>query len=388
MNMKQRIRQPTRLVALDTEVFDRANFNYKSTSFKKLIELVKENKICLYITKITHQEIIDHISQAAQQAALAFKNLHKEFRKQAKIIHSSVKFNNLLYSSINSEDLFNELKEQFDIFLEETEIEILTLDNLSVENIFSKYFKNLPPFNAGKKKHEFPDAFAIAAIEAKAKVENKKIYIISGDKDWLEACNHIDNLIYTADIDKFLADIINQEYQEIDVCYKIFDDNLNTIKEQIEDDFVQKEFTLDDDFSYCVDFGSEEIDIDVDKIEIIDRYIVSIDDSEVEYPLLIFELKADISYTAHISYDSTEYAFWDSEDEIYYNLERIKGKVQQKISMSIEVEILLFRDESYNLCLNAVEYVDLDPNGSIGTIMLTPEKFEYIPDDFDSCFPT
>ena len=59
MNMKQRIRQPTRLVALDTEVFDRLNFNYQSTSFKRLIELVEEEQICLYITTITHQEIID-----------------------------------------------------------------------------------------------------------------------------------------------------------------------------------------------------------------------------------------------------------------------------------------------------------------------------------------
>ena len=253
------------------------------------------------------------ISQAAQQAALAFKNLHKDFRKQAKIIHSSVKFKHFLSSCINTEELFNELKEQFDNFLEESEIEILTLENLSVDNIFSKYFKNIPPFNQGKKKHEFPDAFAIAAIEAKAKIENKRIYIISADKDWCDACNHIDNLIYIESIDKFLADTISQEYKEIDICYQILDDHLNTIKEQIEDSFVQKEFTLDDELSYCVDFGSEEIDIDVDTINIIDRYIVSIDDSEVENPLLTFELKVDISYTAHISYNSTEYAFWDSK---------------------------------------------------------------------------
>ena len=56
--------------------------------------------------------------------------------------------------------------------------------------------------------------------------------------------------------------------------------------------------------------------------------------------------------------------------------------------MSVEVEVLLFRDESYNLCLNAIEYVNLDPNGSIGTILITLERFEYIPDDFDSCFHT
>jgi predicted nucleic acid-binding protein len=47
-----RISSPTRLVFFDTEVFIKANFNYQSTSSKKLIELVEEEEVELYLTTI------------------------------------------------------------------------------------------------------------------------------------------------------------------------------------------------------------------------------------------------------------------------------------------------------------------------------------------------
>ncbi|HLO47653.1 MAG TPA: PIN domain-containing protein, partial [Kamptonema sp.] len=78
------IRQPARLVALDTEVFVRNNFNYKSTLFVKLIELSESEKIYLYLTTVVQREVLAHIHQEVQEAKKNFEKLHKEFRKQAK----------------------------------------------------------------------------------------------------------------------------------------------------------------------------------------------------------------------------------------------------------------------------------------------------------------
>jgi hypothetical protein len=385
--LEKTIKQPIRLVALDTEVFVQANFHFQSKTFQKLIKLVRDEIIYIYLTTITHQEICDHIHREAKQSASAFKTIHKDFRKQAKIIFNSCNFKNLLSLKLEEEVLLNELKKQFSDFINESQIEILSVESVAPEYVFSKYFKSIPPFNQGKKKYEFPDAFAIAAIEIKAKLENKKIYVISGDKDWLEACNQSDHLIYRESIDKLLDDIVAQEGDEIHLCHKIFEDNLEVIKEEISSIFIEGEFSLSDDFAYgYLEPGSEYIEVVVDLINIIDKSIVDINNEEVEFPIITFELKTDISYTAHISYDSTEYAFWDSEDHAYYNIKNVTGKSKQKIVISVELEILLFRDESHNLCFNAIENVDLDTNGSIGTIVLVDEGFEENPEELDSCF--
>ncbi|MBX9255533.1 DUF4935 domain-containing protein [Desmonostoc muscorum CCALA 125] len=384
--MTQRIRQPIRLVALDTEVFDRENFNYQSRAFTKLIELVQDEKICLYLTTVTQQEVMAHIEHLTQQASSAFKNLHKDFRKQAKIIYNSLIFQKLLNLSLNNDELSNELKEQFNEFIKKSKMEILGIDAVSAEYIFTKYFKILPPFKNGQKKHEFPDAFAIAAIEEKAKTENRKIYVISGDHDWEKASNQSEYLIYKESIDKLLTEIIEQESSEVDLCYKILDDNWSEIKNEISHSFSSREFSLSDDFAHgYFELGSEYIEVVVEEIIIIDKSIVDIDE-EVESPVVTFELKTEIIYTAYISYDSTEYAYWDSEDHTYYGIEKVEGKLHQKVLTPVELEIILFRDESYNLCFNTIENVDLDPNGLIGTIVLTPGEFEEIEEEFDSCF--
>jgi PIN domain len=248
--LEKTIKQPIRLVALDTEVFDKANFNFQSKIFQKLIELVRAEKISIYLTTITHQEISEHIHRKAKQAASGFKKLHKDFREQAKIIYYSSKFQKLLNLKLEEEELLNELREQFSDFIEKSQIEILSIKTVSPEDIFAKYFKSIAPFHNGQKKHEFPDAFALAAIEEKAKKENRKIYVISGDKDWLEASNQSEHLIYKESIDKLLEDIIAQECDEIHLCYKIFEDNLEVIKEEISSIFIEGEFSLSDDFAY------------------------------------------------------------------------------------------------------------------------------------------
>lgn len=381
------IRQPTRLVALDTEVFDSANFHYQSKFFKKLIELVKDGKVCLYLTTVTQQEVMAHIENLTQQASSSFKSLHKQFRKQAKILHNSPRFKSLLDFSLNEEELCNELKEQFNQFIKESQIEILSVDGVLAEYVFNKYFKILPPFKDGQKKYEFPDAFAIAAIEEKAKIENRRIYVISGDRDWLEASNQSEYLIYKESIDKLLTEIIEQESREVDLCYKILDDNWNEVKNEISDSFSSLDFYLSEDFAHgYVELGSESIELVVEGIKIIDKSIVDINDDEVDYPIVTFELKTEVSYTANISYSSKEYAYWDSEDDTYYGIEEVEGTVSQKILISVELEVILFRDELDNLCFNGVENIDLDPNGSIGNIMLTPDKFEETQEEFDSCF--
>lgn len=354
-------------VFLDTEVFIRANFNYSSRSFQKLLELVDEEKIFLYLTTINYQEILANLNQEVKKASAAFKKLHKGFRQEARIIYNSTELKPLLSFSFDEEKFYQELEKEFFNFIEESEAEVISINGVLPEEIFAKYFKNNPPFKEGDKKHEFPDAFAIAALEKKADHEGEKIYVISGDSDWESACKKSNNLVWLESIDKFLEFIISEESKKIDLYYECLDENLSKITQEIANKFVDEiEFSISDAYTY--EWGSEDIEVKVELVEIDDRSIVDIEDN-----FLVFELSVDICFTANISYDSLEMAIWDKEDQRYYNVETIEETVEQNITIPVEVE-LLYNQQDFSC---QIENITLDPQKSIKNIEIKREGEDY-----------
>lgn len=47
--------------------------------------------------------------------------------------------------------------------------------------------------------------------------------------------------------------------------------------------------------------------------------------------------------------------------------------IEQIMVMPAEIVLSLYRDASYKLCLNTVDRVSLDPNNTIGTIVIKPQ---------------
>jgi hypothetical protein len=72
---------------------------------------------------------------------------------------------------------------------------VIAVPNMSLEGVLDDYFEQRPPFSE-KKKSEFPDAFAAAALEAWCKKKSEKILVISGDGDWPIICEGSDVLTY------------------------------------------------------------------------------------------------------------------------------------------------------------------------------------------------
>lgn len=76
--------------------------------------------------------------------------------------------------------------------------------------LLRRYFAVEPPFEGKeKKKHEFPDAFALLSLEAFAKKRNKLLLCISPDQGWREFAVHSDALVCVPDLDEALS-LFNQ----------------------------------------------------------------------------------------------------------------------------------------------------------------------------------
>jgi hypothetical protein len=382
---KMEIKPPPRLVTLDTQVFDSYNFHFNSPAFQTLVTLTQQGKIRLLLTSITLHEIRAHIIEGAKLASEAVKkgvnyldntrSKPPEGKERIKISQNS----DLLYDFKkkvqelvpNFEQINQELLDKLDTFLKETDFQKIEVDQVSVVEIFENYFSGNPPFGEGKKKSEFPDAFALLALKKEAKDRNKIIYAVSGDSDWKKFCSSCEDLFWIGKLDELLKIIIREtDSDEFDVCYELYSDKENEIERYIEDKFSDLDFSIDLSGSSLIEWGSEEIEIEVNSVDIVDSSLVKIEDSDSDQPSVVFELEAEVNYDANVSYESLEYAIYDREDSMYYGGEKIETVFTKSIRLNVEVTLTLSRDKDYSLCDADVEDITIDPNNTLGEIVI------------------
>ncbi len=379
------IKPPPRLVALDTQVFDSYNFNYKSQVFQTLIKLAQEEKIKLLLTAVTLREIKAHITEGAELASKAVEQAVKDLRKKRFKPQGDIKkiriaansdflyqFKNTVQSlAPNFEQINQELLDQLEVFLNETDFEIVEVEQISIVEVFENYFSGTPPFGEGKKKHEFPDACALLALQKEAEDRNRIIYVVSGDPDWEKFCSSSEDLSYLGKLDELLETIIREtDSDEVDACIELYSDKEGEIKEYIEDNFWNLEFSIDLSASSLVEWGSEEIEVEVNSVEINESSLVHIDDSDVDQPSVVFELESTVNYDAKVGYTSLEFATYDKEDDVYYGTQKIETVFPQSITLTVEVTLMLSRDKDYSLCDADIEDITIDPNRTLGEIVI------------------
>lgn len=382
---KMEIKPPPRLVTLDTQVFDSYNFNYNSRAFQTLVTLTQQGKIRLLLTSVTLNEIRAHIIEGAKLASEAVKkgiNYLDKTRSKPPAGTERIKIStnsDLLYNfkkkvqelAPNFEQINQELLDRLDTFLKETDFQKIEVDQVSVVEIFENYFSGTPPFGEGKKKSEFPDAFALLALEKEAKNRKKIIYVVSGDSDWEKFCSSSKDLHWIGKLDELLEIIIREtDSDEVDVCYKFYRQKERQIERYIEDQFSDLDFSIDLSGSSLIEWGSEEIEVNVNSVYIIDSSLVKIYDSDLDQPSVVFELEAEVNYDANVSYESLEYAIYDREDGMYYGGEKIDTVFTQSIRLNVEVTLTLSRDKDYSLCDAHVEDITIDPNNTLGEIVI------------------
>lgn len=385
--MTMKIKSPPRLVALDTQVFDSGNFNYTSSPFQGLIKLVQQEKIKILLTSITLDEIKAHITEGAALASDEIEKARKCLGK--KHFNSQANTNKRIAICANSNSLYEFRKEiqniapnfeqikqellgQLEVFLTEIDVEMIEVDQVSVIEVFERYFSGSPPFGVGKKKSEFPDAFVLLALQQEAEHRNKIIYLVSGDSDWKNFCSSIENLSLFDKLDKLLEEIIREtDSDEVNVCYKLFNEKQDEIKEQIKDQFLTLDFSIDLFDNSLIEWESEEIEIEINSIDIIDSSLVSIDDFDEDQPSATFEVVAEVNYKAKATYESLEFATYDREDDKYFGGETTNRVFKKSIKLSsVEVTLGFFRDKEYSLCNPEIENVNIDPNNTLGQIVI------------------
>lgn len=347
----------TRHTFLDTQVFIAANFQYDSGHLQKLTSLAQGGRVSLHLTNITIQEIEANIIKAVREAKSAINKV----RKDGKILWNSKQPSfECIFAKFETEAIQFHLIEQFHQFLSEGQVDIISVTNVDIDAVFSKYFANTPPFGSGEKKSEFPDAFVIAALEQWSIENNQRMYVVSSDGDMVSACSLSDYLLPLDRVEALIELIIFEDEYVPELVHDLLEAKQDMLDEQIIERFLSLGFWLEDQ-----DGDVEKVT--VKSIDALDVYLVDVDKNTASFDLLY-----RITFSADVSYKDLSYAIYDKEERRYYNVEQINRTIERPIQIPAQVKIGFSREEPYEAELT---YVGLKKMEDVG---ITIEDHDYL----------
>ncbi|MEG4392367.1 PIN domain-containing protein [Microcoleus sp. BROC3] len=399
MATKKTIKRFPFLVALDTEVFYKSHLSYDSTQWKALITFVREEKIKLFVTSITIHEVRKHITEQAQLISQVINHfvhglLHKKFQPSKDSPKITIPTKSTLLNQFKKqvedlvpdfEQINQEIQNKFEVLFEQAKLEIIDIDGVSVDDVFKSYFSCTPPFSE-KKKNEFPDAFALLALQKAAQDKNQIICVVSGDSDWENYCISTKNthLCYFKSLEDLLESINegidSDEFSEI---YELFQDKQDDIKEEIKKKFLEFNFSVGINDS-SLEWGSVKTRINVKTvyiggsslIHIVKSSLINVDGFDINQVLVTFKIAVIIGCDVKINY--TRLVYEDDDDEEYNIPSFVKEEREIIVQPSydgiysdVELTLMFTRDENNTLCDPVIKYVNINPDNDLNEIFIS-----------------
>lgn len=174
-------------LSLDTSVVARASYIFDIG----VLATLENQTMPVVISEIVDKEITKHLYFQRDEAVNKFKNAIENLYKKKLIPNDDFKQMQDIADKIGDKDPCV-MYEHFKLYNDIKEIES---NMCKMSDLITTYFNSQPPFDEGKNIKEFPDAIALLSLEAWAKANDKKILVISNDKQWVvysEGSHHID----------------------------------------------------------------------------------------------------------------------------------------------------------------------------------------------------
>ena len=339
--------KPKEYVFIDTSFFVSDGYFREGGHVHRLFDLAEQGHITILMPAITEHEWknkYDHSGSPRFNKSDLAKHAARMGTEDAKQFISSYTAQIEAYSKL-MEDAWNHHMDRANLVRLDYDY---PADKL--KDICEKYTKGEKPFGPGKKKDEFPDAFALASIVKYAEEYHiDKIYVFSQDNDITEFSNGI--LTFETPksfLERFNLQIIpqftdaQQEQADIDKnllkCY--IDTQPVVLVSQITDKIEEY---LQDDSNYAERFNYVDIEsIDLQKLDIHfnsdNLEILSITKESIEASLLI-----DVYAIISVTHFDEDMSIWDSEEKDY--LFRFDTTTKVKLLTTCQVTLSCARSE-------------------------------------------
>ncbi|WP_379085544.1 PIN domain-containing protein [Pedobacter sp. UC225_65] len=325
----------TRNIYIDTQVFVSNNY-FQNENLKRLSDFGKSGVVNLYMTEITRQEIMDNAANDIIEAINDINEFKKKLLNKGKILKNIVAYRPYLdLPKAQVPENIKKIADDLQQFLDESRITMLPYDTANLNDVVTKYFKKAKPFGQGKKKHEFPDAIVISAIEHWCAQHNEKIYLISGDSD-MEGLGS-KNILPIAALKDMLNLINNDKTKRTAWIGKFFKKYEVLIEDRVAEAFSEK---------IVDELGELELeDVEISTIKIHEYFIVQDNIASGEF---VLQFDYDIDFSTDVMYEDYSIAFFNKEDDRYLGVRANKSRVSMSTTQTAEVTIEAFIDEFDN----------------------------------------
>ncbi len=174
-------------VFLDTEVFIGAHFDYGSRHLRSILEYSTSGALVPFLTDVTLREIRGNIRECLREAL--------PVKTDRILANSALPEVRALHTQVSVESVEAELVQQLDDYLAAIKAVVLPVESDVLKPVLDRYFESRPPFGAGKRKAEFPDAFAVEALSAWCYEQETLMAIVTRDRGVLEYCQQATVLV-------------------------------------------------------------------------------------------------------------------------------------------------------------------------------------------------
>lgn len=187
-------------IALDTSIFDGQQRRLEDGLLRRVEQFRATRTVTVLIPDVVQRELLAHLTQ---DAVAARTTLLRATAAPAltELLPEDV-LARLQASAAEAGTPADAAAARLARWLARTDATVLDVAAyVDLRALFDRYFAAQPPFaKAGEKKHEFPDAAALLALESWATERSTGILVVSSDKDWQRFCAGSKRLFWTADL--------------------------------------------------------------------------------------------------------------------------------------------------------------------------------------------
>ncbi|WP_122284708.1 PIN domain-containing protein [Pseudomonas syringae group genomosp. 3] len=315
----------TRNVFIDTEFFVKAGLDFSSKTLESFKDICNKDELKHITSTIVVREVKRKIEEHIGEAL----NGVNAFRRKARILtNSKDKVIKNLFVPFDQEQIQNHAIQVFDRFLDESGTTVVDLSKVDGNKIVEMYFNQTAPFQGGKKKNEFPDAFTLLAVKASLK-GREEIYVVSEDKDLITFCDENPRFIQIDSLNKLLDLYNSHDEDRFKFIKSYLDENersiTNKIKKQIEDAEAENVSTWED---------SEVDEFSILDVSGFEPSIIHIDDEECQ---IVFDV--EVHYKVKVTGPDYVNGRYDKEDDVIYTFDETTQEEEGALTFPVEVDL-------------------------------------------------
>ncbi len=190
---------------LDTSVFDGQQYNYSSTALSTFVPACKKRGLKILLPDPTEREVRRHIRERSEQALKALDDA----RRKAPFL---AKWSHFPKAGARAGWEVNHIEaREWDSFIAQFTVVKLGYSTLDMRTVMNWYDHGEAPFREGKKRKEFPDAFAIALVDDYARKNACYVAVVSDDPDFKQACMRFPSLLYFKKLDDLTELLLSED---------------------------------------------------------------------------------------------------------------------------------------------------------------------------------